>query len=275
MAKEKLGLILEGGGVKGAYQVGALMAIRELGIEFDGVAGTSIGAVNGALYLEGGYAHLFDVWNKINTDTIFDISEDEINALKGLDVKPAVFKYVLENRLKKTIKMLEGSYQRSQEFFENVVDEKSIRESDKDYGLVAFNISDMEPFEHMMCDIPKGKLVDYIIASATFPIFPAKVIDGKKYIDGGVYNNMPINLLENCGYKKILVIRTNPNEDRLFKRKIEENKDIFYIAPKADLGSPMAFSHRRVHVFSEMGYDDTKELFDNGLKDFLLCKDNK
>lgn len=275
MDDKKLGLILEGGGVKGAYQVGALMAIRELAIEFDGVAGTSIGAVNGALLLAGGYAHLFDVWNKINTNTIFDMSEEDINALKGLDVKPAMVKYVLENRLKKTIKMLEGSYEKSQEFFESVVDEEAIRASGKDYGLVAFNISDMEPFEHMMCDIPQGKLVDYIIASATFPIFPAKVIDGKKFIDGGVHNNMPINLLEGCGYKRILVIRTNPNEDRLFRRKIEENKDVFYIAPKVDLGSPMGFSHRRIHVFTEMGYEDTKELLDNGLKDFLLCKDNK
>lgn len=50
--KQKLGLVLEGGGVKGAYQIGALMAIRELMVEFDGVVGTSIGAINGAIYLE-------------------------------------------------------------------------------------------------------------------------------------------------------------------------------------------------------------------------------
>lgn len=47
----------------------------------------------------------------------------------------------------------------------------------------------------MMDEIDEGKLVDYIIASATFPIFPPKIIDDKKYIDGGVYDNMPINLL--------------------------------------------------------------------------------
>ena len=42
------GLILEGGGTKGAYQIGAYKALRDLGIEFQGVAGTSIGALNGA-----------------------------------------------------------------------------------------------------------------------------------------------------------------------------------------------------------------------------------
>ena len=50
--KQKLGLVLEGGGVKGAYQIGALMAVRELLVEFDGVVGTSICAINGAIYLE-------------------------------------------------------------------------------------------------------------------------------------------------------------------------------------------------------------------------------
>lgn len=67
---QKLGLVLEGGGVKGAYQVGALLAIRELGVEFDGVTGTSIGAINGALYLEGGYDKLLDVWKQIKTNTV-------------------------------------------------------------------------------------------------------------------------------------------------------------------------------------------------------------
>ena len=41
--------------------------------EFDGVVGTSIGAINGAIYLEGGYSKLFDVWNEIQTNTVFDL----------------------------------------------------------------------------------------------------------------------------------------------------------------------------------------------------------
>ena len=42
------GLVLEGGGTKGAYQLGAYKALKELGVEFDGVVGTSIGALNAA-----------------------------------------------------------------------------------------------------------------------------------------------------------------------------------------------------------------------------------
>lgn len=266
--KQKLGLVLEGGGVKGAYQIGALMAVRELMVEFDGVVGTSIGAINGAIYLEGGYSKLFDVWNEIKTNTIFDLSDEELDAIKDLDLKTAILKYVREKRFK-TFKMLEASYEKSQKFFETIVNESDIRASGKDFGLVAFNISDMTPFERMMDEIDEGKLVDYIIASATFPIFPAKVIDDKKYIDGGVYDNMPVNLLVRKGYKKMLVIRTNV-ESKQPKRKVEGDPDLFYIIPKEDLGPAMAFSKGRIHAYMQMGYDDTKELIENGLAEFLL-----
>ena len=266
--RQKLGLVLEGGGVKGAYQIGALMAIRELMVDFDGVAGTSIGAINGAIYLEGGYSKLFDVWNEIKTNTVFDLSDEELAELNGLDLRPAILRILAEKKLN-TFKMLESSYQKSQKFFETIVNEDDIRASGKDFGLVAFNISDMQPFEKMMSEIDEGKLVDYIIASATFPIFPPKVIDEKKYIDGGVYDNMPVNLLTRHGYDKMLVIRTNV-ESKQPKRQVEGNPNLFYIIPKEDLGPAMAFSKTRIHAYMQMGYDDTKELMENGLSEFLL-----
>lgn len=266
---QKLGLVLEGGGVKGAYQVGALLAIRELGVEFDGVTGTSIGAINGALYLEGGYDKLLDVWKQIKTNTVFALTDEEIESIHNLDMTPAIIKVLKEKRLK-TIKMLEASYKQSQEFFENLVKEDDIRASQKDFGIVTFDISEFKPFEQMMSGIEQGKLVDYIIASATFPIFPPKEIGNSKYIDGGVYDNMPINLLARNGYDKMLVIRTNVM-DKAPKRKIERGDiDLFFIAPSVDLGPAMAFSARRVHDFMQSGYDDAKRLMGEGLKEFLL-----
>lgn len=272
MTKEKLGLVLEGGGVKGAYQVGAMKALDELGVSYDGIAGTSIGAINGALYLDGGIEKMFTVWKEIKTNTIYELTEEEIEAIKGMNVTPAILKVLKEKRLK-TIKMLADSYQKSQNFFENLVSEDDIRSSGKEYGLVTFDISEMQPFEKMMGDIEDGKLVDYIIASATFPIFPPKVIDGKKYIDGGVYDNMPINLLARNGYNKILVIRTNI-ESKPPKRKIEkEGLDLFYITPQADLGLAMAFSSSKVHAFMTSGYADAQYCLENGLKEFLFGND--
>lgn len=66
----KVGLVLSGGGAKGAYQVGALKALLELGIHIDMIAGASIGALNGAILaaapsLETGVGRLEEVWKEL------------------------------------------------------------------------------------------------------------------------------------------------------------------------------------------------------------------
>lgn len=50
-----LGLVLEGGGARGAFQIGAFQALNEKGFRFDGIVGTSIGAINGALLAQGDF----------------------------------------------------------------------------------------------------------------------------------------------------------------------------------------------------------------------------
>ena len=64
---KKVALVLEGGGVKCAYQVGALMALEELGYSFNAISGASFGAVNGALYIEGGVKRLFDFYTNLKS----------------------------------------------------------------------------------------------------------------------------------------------------------------------------------------------------------------
>ena len=114
----------------------------------------------------------------------------------------------------------------------------------------------MTPFEAMKKDIPEGRLIDYVVASACFPIFPPKLIDGKKYIDGGVYDNMPVNLLARSGCKKMVVIRTNPASKQP-KRRIEQpDLDILYITPSANLGRALAFSPERIENLKQLGYAD-------------------
>ena len=92
---------------------------------------------------------MLDVWKEIKTNTIYELADEEIEAIKGMNVTPAILKVLREKRLK-TIKMLAESYQKSQNFFENLVSEDDIRGSGKDFGLATFDISEMQPFEKMM-----------------------------------------------------------------------------------------------------------------------------
>ena len=70
------GLVLEGGGTKGAYQLGAYKALKELGREFDGIVGTSIGALNAAFIIQGDYDLMEDIWLNQDYKSFMIIEED-------------------------------------------------------------------------------------------------------------------------------------------------------------------------------------------------------
>jgi len=68
-------------------------------------------------------------------------------------------------------------------------------------------LTDLKPLELYIEDIPKGMVVDYLMASANLPFFKLEKINGKLYIDGGFFDNLPIKLLTAKGYKDIIAIR--------------------------------------------------------------------
>lgn len=261
---KKLGLVLEGGGAKGVYQIGALEALYEADVVFDGVAGTSIGAINGAFLISEGIEGLSKLWDEITFSTVFEIDEQWLAKFKNRDFDLDMMTYA-GKKMSSIREVVKDSYIKSEKFFYERFCEDKVRQSSMDFGFVTYDITDMKPVEVMKEDIENGKLADYIIASATFPIFPPKEIDGKKYIDGGVYDNMPINLLSRNGYDKMIVIRTNVS-NKPPKRGLErDDLDIVYICPEKDLGRPMAFNEEKFGKMREMGYMDARKLLDAGL----------
>ena len=256
---KSVGLVLEGGGVKGAYELGALIALIEKGYTFHSITGTSIGALNGAVMASQGIEKLAGYWEEAKYCPVFDFDDETVARFRqkdfDLDLIVATGKKLLSAR-----EIIKNSYEHTLNFVYNRLSEEEIRSSDIDFGCVTYNISDMEPFEAMKKDIPEGKLIDYIVASACFPIFPPKQINGKKFIDGGVYDNMPINLLARTGCKEMIVVRTNP-ETKQPKRRIErDDLDIIYITPSANLGRAMAFSPERIENLKQLGYADAMRI---------------
>ena len=256
---KSVGLVLEGGGVKGAYELGALIALIEKGYTFHSITGTSIGALNGAVMASQGIEKLAGYWEEAKYCPVFDFDDETVARFRqkdfDLDLIVATGKKLLSAR-----EIIKNSYEHTLNFVYNRLSEEEIRSSDIDFGCVTYNISDMEPFEAMKKDIPQGKLIDYIVASACFPIFPPKQIDGKKFIDGGVYDNMPINLLARTGCREMIVVRTNP-ETKQPKRRIErDDLDIIYIIPSANLGRAMAFSPERIENLKQLGYADAMRI---------------
>ena len=92
----KKGLVLEGGGTKGAYQIGAYKALRDLGIKFTGIAGTSIGALNGALIIQDDDKVMEDIWINYDYKSFMNIDEDTYERYKNIEMKAKNFHDVVD-----------------------------------------------------------------------------------------------------------------------------------------------------------------------------------
>ncbi|NSW89574.1 MAG: patatin-like phospholipase family protein [Firmicutes bacterium] len=256
------GLVLEGGGAKGAYHIGVAKALVEMGIEIGGVAGTSVGALNGAMIVQGDLDKAYEVWYNINPSKIIKLTDHEEKELNDMETAGEKLSKKIE-RLKKIVTERGLDIGPLVQILNALINETKVRESAVDFGIVTFDLTSRKPVEIYKEDIPKGKLIDYLIASANLPFFKMKTIDGKIYIDGGVYNILPINLVQGKGYKDIIVVRTF-GLGRV--KKIDTTGlNIITIAPGENLGPILDFSAGRAQKNLAMGYFDTLKIF-NKLK---------
>lgn len=256
------GLALEGGGVKGAFHMGAVKALLEEGYEFGGVTGTSIGALNGAIIAQGDFEAGYRLWESVDAPLLFDIEEEQYRKLIDRRIDRELLKKlaarmgeIIENKGIDTSKM--------RQIVESIVDENKLRLSSVEFGLVTVSISDLKPLELYKEDIPAGKLVDYLMASASFPGFKLNPIEDKYYIDGGLYDNCPINLLARKGFNEIIAVRTLGLG--IVQHVRYPNIRVMSIVPSEDLGIPLAFDRELIARNLQMGYYDAMRTL-KGLK---------
>lgn len=185
------GLVLAGGGMRGAYQIGVWRAIRELKINVTAIAGVSIGAINGAMLAQGDFKTAERLWRGIRQDDI-------IAPVK----KDAAIIELWQSFLKNGI----ADMSPLENLLRQVINEKKLRRSAIDFGLAAFSLQEKSGIYKFKSEIPDGKLVDYLMASACVPGVKARRIDNDTFIDGGVSNNMPVNMLTARNMKNIIMV---------------------------------------------------------------------
>lgn len=192
------GLVFAGGGVRGAYEIGVWKALRELKIKAGAVTGTSIGAINAALYAQGAFETAYKLWRGIGLRDIIALPESQEMGDNLFDIKNLV-------RLSEELRKNEGfDMSPLKKLLTEVIDEKKLRKSAVDFGCAAFSVSGKGETRVFKEDIPEGKLVDYLMASAS--ILGIKEIDGERFTDGGIANNMPVDMLTERGYTDIIAV---------------------------------------------------------------------
>jgi len=193
--KKKVGLVLGGGGAKGAYQIGVYKALKEFGLvkDIEAISGTSIGALNLALLSLEEVEKAEDIWVNLSKRKVLTLKKwTEYFNLKNFSVL---------------------SRKGMLEIFSSDIDFKKVSECRLPLYACATNEDDHigESFKLNGCD--EQRIIDIISASSAIPtVFPSVEIDGKRYSDGYLYRNVPIDTLieyENCNFFYVIPLSAN------------------------------------------------------------------
>lgn len=249
------GIALEGGSSKGAYHLGVLKALFERGYKFKGAVGTSIGAFNAAMIVQGDFDVCYNMWKNMQPETLFNVDNQFMENLLDKNIDRSMLEYA-STEAKKVIANKGIDTTKLRRILDTYIDEDKIRTSEMDFGLVTVEFDGLKPVpvEIFKEDIPKGKIKDYIMASANLPVFKSEDIDGKFFIDGGFYDNCPLRLLESKGYDDLIAVRVSPN--RKLREPIKEDTKFIEIKPSEPLGRGLIFSNDTIRRNMLRGYFD-------------------
>lgn len=243
------GLVLEGGGAKGSFQIGAWRALREAGIKIKGVSGVSVGALNGALICMDDPEKAEDIWHNINYSAVMDFNMNTGSILETAE------------EIKKLIKDRGVDITPLKKLLHETVDEEKIRNSHCELFATTFSVSDMKLLNIDVKSASEGKMEEILLASAFFPVFKTEKLSGKLYTDGGGFNNVPLDVLVDRGYQDVIVVRIyGPGYDREKKVKIPEGTNIYHIAPREELGGVLEFDKNRSRKNMALGYLEASRL---------------
>lgn len=265
---KEYGLVLDGGGARGAYQIGAWKALHEAGVRIRGIAGTSVGALNGALICMGDVDEAEHIWKEMTFSKVMDVDDDWMERLFQKEVPMRELLKELMLRLR------DGGIDVTplKDLIHNVLDEDRIRSAGIDFSLLTFSLSDMKELDLTLDEIPEGLLADFLLASACLLGFKNEPLHGKTYLDGGVINNVPLNSLVKRGYRDIITVRIyGPGREP--RVRLDEGTQVYEIAPRVHLGSIIEFQGKRSRQNLKIGYYDAKRMV-YGLKGLIYYIDS-
>ena len=266
----KTGLILEGGAKRGIYTAGVLDVFLEHGIRFDGVIGVSSGAIHGCSYVSEQIGR--SIRYNLNYGGDYRFMSFRSWLLSGNMVDTKFCYHELPEKL-------------------DVFDYKTFKKSKTAFYVTCSNVESGQP-EYIRC-LDMLAEIDYLRASASLPVVSKMVkIGGKKYLDGGICDSIPLRAFTNMGYNRNVVICTRPRGYRkkpskmtwltklIYRRypnfvKAAENRHLMYnqeldyIEQQEKEGKIMVINPSKTIKISKMEHnlDIVRQMYDLGRSD--------
>lgn len=252
----RTGLVLSGGGAKGAYQIGVWKALKETEIATPIVTGTSVGALNGALILQNDLAMAERMWEEIETKKIvsFPTKEDMgLNSLNQvLDEMQVFFKTAVENKGVSTEPL--------RKLVTEILSIEALLKSPSELFICTTQAKNLNEVVVNLKNSPREQLIDWLIASSSFfPAMSATKINDDNYIDGGYRNNIPVDVAINEKVTELIIVDImGPGVTK--KINIPENISVSMLKTRWPLGAVLLFNGRRSKWNIELGYLEAKKM---------------
>ena len=251
----KKALVLAGGGTRGSYQNGAIHALRRLGKDdWDIVTGTSIGALNGVLVIQKDYKVMDRIWSTLTQDQIvngtFRMDMELSDMIAERNTILPFFRDFIQDKGADIGPMKEN--------ISNLYNPEKFFASDTDFGLVVCRHRTREPV-YVTKEMMREHGLDWLIATASaYPAFPVYRFEEGEFVDGGYYDNLPIDEALQMGAEEIIAIDLsgNPQHPNFFNRT-----GITYIFPQITTGSFLSFDRNIINRLETLGYYDTMKAF--------------
>lgn len=179
-------LVLEGGGIRGIYTAGVLDVFMDSNIHFDCVIGVSAGAIHGSTYVAQQNGRNIRYYKKYRSDKHF---MGFYSLLTTGDIVGKDFCY------------------REIPDILDPFDYEAFKNSQTDFYAVCTDVESGKPVYILIKDMKKQ--IDCLRASASLPLVSKIVeVNGRKLLDGGISDSIPLKAAQKMGYDKIVVVQT-------------------------------------------------------------------
>ncbi len=246
--RPKVGLVLSGGGARGAAHVGVLRALEEMRIPIDAVAGTSMGAVVGGLYCAGlSGSEIEEVFRNLDWQDMF-----RDRALR----RDLVYRRKQDDRSIYARGSLGLRYGEGVELPLGLVQGQKITQALRSATLSVADVKDFDrlptPFRALATDLETGEavvldsgdLATVLRASMSAPGVLAPVdVDGRLLVDGGLVDNLPVGLARDMHVDVLIVVDVS-----------------FPLASREDLQSPLDVTNQMLGIMVRRGTEASKLL---------------
>jgi len=262
VSAQELGLVLSGGGGKGAYEVGVWKALTEYGLaqKITEISGTSVGGLNAALFACMSEKDIERIWRTMVPEQLTDSKgslAERFISQKGL--RQIIEKVALEKiRNSASPRVTVTALRKKNTIVKMLLKKKPTTEAVRFILNVESSISEIQ---------------NELLATAAFPMVcqPVKLKDGYEYTDGGEESaggdNTPVEpVTQNPNVHTIFIVYLN-DESRLTRRVRQidiPSAKLIEIIPSIDLGSLMEgtvnFTTERIDQLIEQGYEDAVDI---------------